>query len=178
MCVTVIPASVHVSSSLRGKSAVDVFKAPRDSQLITHLAAAKVLRSYLILHVVCLIKLLCAAYSCYKEVWYFLNCVSVTQHVTLNLNPRVASNEAVIFQTAPSQQPPPEYTPISATAIRLTWGTPDYPNGVILAYNLYRDGSLLAALNSTGKFACFAIFWTSTLNSGQVIDNRCMGAKV
>ncbi len=51
MCVTVIPASVHVSSSLRGKSAVDVFKAPRDSQLITHLAAAKVLRSYLILHV-------------------------------------------------------------------------------------------------------------------------------
>ncbi|XP_064622303.1 usherin-like [Lineus longissimus] len=45
----------------------------------------------------------------------------------------------------PAQQPAPQYTVVNATALRLTWSPPDYPNGIILQYFLFRDGQQIFA---------------------------------
>lgn len=45
---------------------------------------------------------------------------------------------------APDEQAPPLDTPLSSTSILLTWLEPEAPNGVILGYLLYRDGSFIA----------------------------------
>ncbi|XP_013386515.1 usherin-like [Lingula anatina] len=47
----------------------------------------------------------------------------------------------------PQQQPPPTYMVLNATSLRIMWGPPDYPNGVILTYFLFRDGQQAAALD-------------------------------
>ena len=52
--------------------------------------------------------------------------------------------------SAPSQQPPPDYEAISPTSLLLTWSSPDYPNGVILRYTLYRDDVPLATKDPSG----------------------------
>ena len=48
-------------------------------------------------------------------------------------------NANYLLFSAPSQQPPPNYEPLSPTSLRLYWDGPDYPNGVILRYYVYRD---------------------------------------
>ena len=47
---------------------------------------------------------------------------------------------------APSQQPPPMAEDITSTSIALHWAAPDYPNGVIIGYFLFRDGELIEHL--------------------------------
>ena len=54
------------------------------------------------------------------------------------------------FSLAPSQQPPPSYEILNSTAFMLFWNPPDYPNGVIQVYHLYRDGLKIADVNATG----------------------------
>ena len=56
-----------------------------------------------------------------------------------------------LLLTAPSQQPPPEYELIGATTLRIYWGVPDYPNGIIEAYYLYRDDVKIATVDVNGK---------------------------
>ena len=63
----------------------------------------------------------------------------------------VTSN--MILLIAPSQQPPPEHEPINSTTLHLYWGRPDYPNGVIIRYHLYRDGGKIATVAVDGKFS-------------------------
>ena len=46
--------------------------------------------------------------------------------------------------TAPDEQAPPSLTALNSTSILLTWLPPEAPNGVILGYNIYRDGNLTA----------------------------------
>ena len=53
--------------------------------------------------------------------------------------------------SVPTQQPPPMYWPLSSTALHIYWDPPDYPNGVILIYFLYRDGQQIAALEPNGR---------------------------
>ena len=56
---------------------------------------------------------------------------------------------------APSQQPPPNYDPLSPTSLRLYWDAPDYPNGIILRYFVYRDGEKVGEVDpSDGKGLC------------------------
>ena len=43
----------------------------------------------------------------------------------------------------PSQQPPPYFDEHSKDAVTLKWNPPDYPNGEILNYTVYRDGEML-----------------------------------
>jgi len=59
----------------------------------------------------------------------------------------------MILLIAPSQQPPPEYEPINSTTLRLYWDRPDYPNGVIIRYQLYRDGRKIATVAVNGKLS-------------------------
>ena len=47
------------------------------------------------------------------------------------------------YFSAPTQQPPPTHEPVNATALKLMWNAPDYPNGVISHYKLYRNGTLI-----------------------------------
>lgn len=49
-----------------------------------------------------------------------------------------------LFQLAPDEQGPPTANLISSTYIELTWFPPEAPNGVILGYRLYRNGSNIA----------------------------------
>ena len=51
----------------------------------------------------------------------------------------------------PAQQPPPSYLPLSPRALRLTWGAPDNPNGLIHSYTVYRDGQVIAVLPYPGE---------------------------
>ena len=54
------------------------------------------------------------------------------------------------FVSAPSEQPAPFATVLSPRAIRLTWSPPDNPNGIILRYELYRNGTqIYSGLNQT-----------------------------
>jgi hypothetical protein len=53
--------------------------------------------------------------------------------------------------TAPDQQPPPSYEAINSTAVRLNWKGPDYPNGLITQYMLFRNGTLVYTLKGDGK---------------------------
>lgn len=49
-----------------------------------------------------------------------------------------------LFQLAPDEQGPPAASFISSTSIELTWFPPESPNGVIVGYRLYRNGSNIA----------------------------------
>ena len=51
--------------------------------------------------------------------------------------------------SAPDEQAPPLLTPLNSTSIQLTWLGPEAPNGVILGYNIYRDGASIATTSST-----------------------------
>ena len=54
------------------------------------------------------------------------------------------------FISAPSEQPAPFVTVLSSRSMMLTWSPPDRPNGIILRYELYRNGSLVySGLNQT-----------------------------
>ena len=53
------------------------------------------------------------------------------------------------FSLAPDEQGPPTATPLSSTTIRLTWLPPEAPNGVILGYQIYRNGSNIANTTDT-----------------------------
>ena len=46
------------------------------------------------------------------------------------------------FVAAPSQQPAPVYKPLSPTSMNISWSPPDYPNGVIVLYRLFRNDTL------------------------------------
>jgi usherin len=46
--------------------------------------------------------------------------------------------------SAPDEQAPPDPIPLSATSIQLTWLEPEAPNGIILGYVIYRNGTLIA----------------------------------
>ncbi|XP_052767673.1 usherin-like isoform X2 [Mya arenaria] len=48
--------------------------------------------------------------------------------------------------TAPDQQPRPTHEALSSTSLRLTWKGPDYPNGVIESYKVYRNDTLIFVL--------------------------------
>ena len=56
----------------------------------------------------------------------------------------------MMMNSDPTQQPMPDYESLSSTSIRLYWEKPDNPNGIIVKYELYRDGSLIATRNGTG----------------------------
>ena len=43
----------------------------------------------------------------------------------------------------PSQQPAPVYRPLSPTSMDISWSPPDYPNGVIVQYRLFRNDTLV-----------------------------------
>ena len=43
----------------------------------------------------------------------------------------------------PSQQPAPVYKPLSPTSMDISWSPPDYPNGVIMLYRLFRNDTLV-----------------------------------
>ncbi|XP_021347323.1 usherin-like [Mizuhopecten yessoensis] len=43
----------------------------------------------------------------------------------------------------PTQQPPPSHDQINSTTLKLMWQQPDYPNGIIIQYKLYRNGTLV-----------------------------------
>ncbi|XP_076463865.1 usherin-like [Babylonia areolata] len=49
-----------------------------------------------------------------------------------------ADNEYGCSKT-PSQQPPPVHDPLTPTSMNISWLPPDFPNGVILRYRLFRD---------------------------------------
>jgi len=53
--------------------------------------------------------------------------------------------------TAPAQQPPPYYEAINSTALKVIWKSPDYPNGVIEFYKLFRNGTLIFTVLGDGK---------------------------
>lgn len=56
----------------------------------------------------------------------------------------------LLFISAPSEQPAPFVTVLSSRAMMLSWSPPDNPNGIILRYELYRNGSLVySGLNQT-----------------------------
>ena len=63
---------------------------------------------------------------------------------------RVGSHLLIIKSsiTAPDEQAPPSLLPLSDTSIQLTWLEPEAPNGVILGYVIYRNGSQVANLSS------------------------------
>ena len=63
----------------------------------------------------------------------------------------VISITDVYSVTEPSQQPPPTSVPESDTSLRLEWVGPDYPNGLVHTYDLYRDGQLIASVNGTPR---------------------------
>ncbi len=46
--------------------------------------------------------------------------------------------------SAPDEQAPPDPIPLSASSIQLTWLEPEAPNGIILGYVIYRNGTLIA----------------------------------
>lgn len=50
----------------------------------------------------------------------------------------------------PSQQPPPQSPNRTSNSITLSWGPPDYPNGPLVGYNIYRNGTLIANTSATG----------------------------
>ena len=60
-------------------------------------------------------------------------------------------NSFYLFLTAPDQQPPPSYEAINSTAVKLIWKGPDYPNGLITQYMLFRNGTLVYTLKGNGK---------------------------
>ena len=60
-----------------------------------------------------------------------------------------------LISTEPDQQPPPEHEVLSTTALRLYWGPPDYPNGVIKRYVVYRDNVLLVTLDANSMYFTF-----------------------
>ena len=51
--------------------------------------------------------------------------------------------------SAPDEQAPPTASSLQSTAIELTWLSPEAPNGVILGYRLYRNGSNIANVTDT-----------------------------
>jgi hypothetical protein len=59
---------------------------------------------------------------------------------------------ALIEILEPAQQPPPEHRQNSSTELWLKWKEPDYPNGVIKAYRLFRNGTLIFTGNSTSDY--------------------------
>ena len=50
----------------------------------------------------------------------------------------------------PSEQPPPSCQPVSKGVMAVSWLPPDYPNGVIIRYAIYRNGTLLTNLTANG----------------------------
>ena len=60
--------------------------------------------------------------------------------------------------TDPDQQPPPQYRVLNTTALRLFWNPPDYPNGIIQKYVLYRDNTVIATLDSDSM--CIIYYYT------------------
>ena len=54
--------------------------------------------------------------------------------------------------TEPDQQPPPDHHQNSSTQLWLKWKEPDYPNGVIKEYRLFRNGTLIFTGNSSCKY--------------------------
>ncbi len=54
--------------------------------------------------------------------------------------------------SAPSQQPPPDYEVLGPTSLRIFWAAPDFPNGVITNYTLYRDGVPLRTLDPSSEY--------------------------
>ena len=51
-----------------------------------------------------------------------------------------ASSTATTNEDAPSFVPPPYFVTVSASSISITWQAPPQPNGVIVSYQLFRDG--------------------------------------
>ena len=49
--------------------------------------------------------------------------------------------------SAPDEQAPPDTLPLSASSIQLTWLEPEAPNGIILGYIIYRNGTLIANIS-------------------------------
>ena len=49
--------------------------------------------------------------------------------------------------SAPDEQAPPNTLPLSASSIQLTWLEPEAPNGIILGYIVYRNGTLIANIS-------------------------------
>ncbi|XP_062584554.1 usherin-like isoform X1 [Saccostrea cucullata] len=68
-------------------------------------------------------------------------CISGASYISSE-NPYGCSKE-------PAQQPPPEHQQNSSTVLWLTWKEPDYPNGVIKEYRLFRNGTLIFTGNSS-----------------------------
>ena len=60
---------------------------------------------------------------------------------------------------APSQQPPPYHEPLSPSALRIYWNNPDYPNGVIEQYRVFRNGTLIFVLGGTGMYLLMPQAW-------------------
>jgi len=56
----------------------------------------------------------------------------------------------MLAHSAPSDQAPPVYVTVNSSAIHLSWSAPDQPNGVIVQYQLYRNGSLVASTSVNG----------------------------
>lgn len=54
-----------------------------------------------------------------------------------------------LFHLAPDEQGPPTASLLLSTVIELTWQLPEVPNGVILGYQLYRNGSNIANITET-----------------------------
>ena len=49
--------------------------------------------------------------------------------------------------SAPDEQAPPDSLPLSASSIQLTWLEPEAPNGTILGYVIYRNGTQIANIS-------------------------------
>jgi hypothetical protein len=56
------------------------------------------------------------------------------------------------FFSEPAQQPAPQYKILNSSTLLLTWSPPDYPNGIILSYLLFRDGKQIFASYANCKY--------------------------
>lgn len=52
------------------------------------------------------------------------------------------------IHTAPDEQAPPNTLPLSASSIQLTWLEPEAPNGIIISYIIYRNGTQIANIST------------------------------
>ena len=52
-----------------------------------------------------------------------------------------------VLHLAPSKQAPPYFSQLNASSLIVNWDPPDYPNGVIIYYLVFRNDTLV--FNST-----------------------------
>lgn len=90
--------------------------------------------------------------------WYYY-----LSEAELHLLTNYKNKMDIKLSAAPSQQPPPQAQAISPTALRLYWGPPDNPNGVITKYTLFRNGAAIATVLPTGKFFISQLVWLMKL---------------